>query len=128
MRRLFALAAMVALGACATVQPGGPQRFVVFFQEFSAQLDDAAKGAISASAVWAKDHPNAPVTVIGFAAPNGSPQSNIEISRLRAQVVTDTLVADGVDPARIQRKARGATDFSMNGLESRRVEISLDAP
>ncbi len=61
--------------------------------------------------------------VIGFADPVGSAQANIDVSRLRAQVVTDELTANGIDAGRIQRSARGATQFQLTAQESRRVEI-----
>ncbi len=66
-----------------------------------------------------------PVTVSGFAAPDGSVQANKDISRLRAQVVIDTLVKDGVAPSRIQRHSIGAVDFTLDSQESRRVEVVL---
>jgi outer membrane protein OmpA-like peptidoglycan-associated protein len=61
--------------------------------------------------------------VIGFADTVGSAQANIDVSRLRAQVVADALTANGIDAGRIQRAARGATQFELSAQESRRVEI-----
>jgi outer membrane protein OmpA-like peptidoglycan-associated protein len=126
MRRVLAIATLLAVGACGLIAPG--QRFVVFFQEFSAQLDDPAKGAISGAADLAKQHPELEVHVVGFADPQGSPQANIDLSRLRAQVVSDALVAGGVPAASIKREARGATNFTLSSQESRRVEITVGAP
>jgi outer membrane protein OmpA-like peptidoglycan-associated protein len=123
MRRVFALALLLGLGACA--DQGPRQTFLVFFEEWSAQIGPQAQGSIAASADYAKRHPNGAITVVGFADPTGSAQANIDISRLRAQVVTDALVANGVDPARITRQARGATSFEQSSLESRRVEIDV---
>jgi outer membrane protein OmpA-like peptidoglycan-associated protein len=53
-----------------------------------------------------------------------SPETNVTLSRLRAQNVADELVADGVDRARIILRPRGQVAGDQ-GLESRRVEIQL---
>ena len=73
-------------------------------------------------------HPTAPVAVIGYADPEGSPQANRELSRTRAQQVADSLIADGVPKQRVTVTAHGAIDFAMSSQESRRVTISLGAP
>lgn len=127
MRRMLLLA-VLALAGCALNQPAGPPpHYVVFFQAWSARLDDPALGAISAAAVWAKEHPRSVVTVSGFADPEGGPQANKDLSRLRAQVVSDALVKDGVPANRIRREALGSVTFTLDLLESRRVEIALGA-
>ena len=122
MRRL-ALLLSICLGACTT--PQSSQRFVVFFQEWSAALDDNAQAAINAAAQWANAHPAEPVIVTGFADPEGSRKANIDLSRTRAQVVVDQLTRDGVVPGRIRLTAQGPTDFSQTSQESRRVVIAI---
>jgi outer membrane protein OmpA-like peptidoglycan-associated protein len=125
---MVVLSLLLACSACAAqtgARSADEQKYLVFFQEWSAQLDTPAQGAITAAAAEAKAHPTEHVTVTGFADPTGSPQANVEISRLRAQVVSDALVSNGVDQARISRSARGATEFMANSLESRRVEIAV---
>jgi outer membrane protein OmpA-like peptidoglycan-associated protein len=127
MRRALAIALLLTLGACVMPAPPG-QRFVVFFTEFSAQLDEPAKLAIAGAANYSKQHPAFPVQVVGLADPTGSPQANVDLSRLRAQVVSDALVAGGVPVAGITRQARGGTGFTLDSQESRRVEITVGAP
>ncbi|CAH2599095.1 OmpA family protein [Rhodovastum atsumiense] len=127
MRRLFILGMLLALGACSLFEPSG-QRYVVFFQEFSAALDDPAKAVIASAADWAKAHPAAPVVVSGYADPEGSAQANKDISRTRAQVVADGLVAGGVTAQRITIRARGEVGYTMDAQESRRVTIVLGTP
>lgn len=107
----------------ATETPG--HKVVIFFQEWSARFDDAATGAIASAAEWAKQNPETTLTVSGFADPTGSVQSNIYLAQLRAERVYDELVAAGVTPGRIKRTGKGETGFQLNGLESRRVEISF---
>jgi OmpA-OmpF porin, OOP family len=123
-RRIVMAGLLLALGGCALVQPSG-QRYVVFFQEWSADLDETARGSVSAAAHRALDYPMQPVVVSGFADTDGSPQANKDLSRVRAQVVSDALVASGVPAARIQRRAVGSVDYTLNSLESRRVEITV---
>jgi outer membrane protein OmpA-like peptidoglycan-associated protein len=124
MRRFFAVGLMLALGGCAMGE-GSTSRYVVFYQQWSAQLDNSATAVVNGAAAFAMRHPTQPVIVVGYADPDGSPQANIDISRARAQVVSDALIAQGVAPARIQRSARGTTSFTGTSQESRRVEIDV---
>jgi len=101
------------------------QKFVVFFQEWSAALDDAALAVISHAADNAKAHSGAVVHVEGFADPTGSRKANALLTDLRAQVVMDQLQADGVAAARIRGRGHGSVQFALSSQESRRVEISL---
>jgi cytochrome c oxidase subunit 2 len=126
MHRMLLLAVLVLAG-CATRPAGPPPHYVVFFEAWSAKLGEPALGAISAAADWAKQHPDSVVTVSGFADPEGGPQANKDLSRLRAQVVADALVADGVPQGRIRRRAIGSVAYTLDSLESRRVEIALGA-
>jgi outer membrane protein OmpA-like peptidoglycan-associated protein len=127
MRRLSVFALLLGLGACAptVTAPGPAQTFPVFFSEWSASLDQPAIGVIANAANAAKQAPNAIVTVVGYADPAGSTEANIYMSRTRAQVVSDQLVADGIPAARIRHTGRGPTDFTATAQESRRVEIDV---
>jgi outer membrane protein OmpA-like peptidoglycan-associated protein len=126
--RRFAYLLLFAVAACTAPAPSEPQRFIVFFQEWSAAIDPPATTAITAAARWAKDHPQAVVKVIGYADPTGSAAANEYMSHTRAQVVADQLVTDGVDRARIGLGAEGATAFIQNSQESRRVTIAIGGP
>ncbi len=129
MRRLAAAALLLiaSLGACTT--PAGPaasQKVVIYFQEWSANLDAAAKSSISNAAEVAKANPTQSVTVIGFAAADdNSRQANLSLSQTRAQVVVDQLKQDGVDGGRIKTAAKGPTEYALSPVEARRVEISI---
>ena len=123
MRRFAAICLLLVLAACAQPQDAGVRRQLVFFQEWSAAMDQEAQDAVSAAAAVVKANPASPVTVIGYADPEGSPQANREISRARAQVVTDALVKAGIPVGQIVWQAKGSTAFIGTSLESRRVEI-----
>jgi len=103
-----------------------PQKFVVFFQEWSARLDDPAQAVISHAADWVKAHPGNVAHVGGFADPTGSKKANALLSELRAQMVVDQLQADGIAPNRISQRGHGSVEFALTSQESRRVEISIN--
>ena len=104
------------------------QKFVVFFQLWSAAIDDSAQTVISQAADWVKAHPGNVAHVNGFADTTGSKQANILLSELRAQVVVDQLVTDGVEPAKVKQRGHGSVQFALSSQESRRVEISISRP
>ncbi len=126
--RQFACMVLFAVAACTAPVATPPQRFVVFFQEWSAAIDPPALAVIGVAAQSAKDHPGAPVKVSGYADPTGSAAANHYLSLTRAQVVVDQLVADGVDAGRIGMDAEGATGFALTSQESRRVGIVIGGP
>ena len=101
------------------------RRFVVFFTEWSAALDDAAVGVIHEAATLAKGQRHSLLTVTGFADPTGSRAANRLLSELRAQRVADLLHGDGVAAARIHPIGVGSVRFVSSAQESRRVEIMI---
>jgi outer membrane protein OmpA-like peptidoglycan-associated protein len=133
MRRLTAICLVslmsVAVHSARTqaADPVPTQKVVVYFQEWSAAFDDAATATIAKAADYAKKHPGLPVRVAGFADPTGSKQANVLMSELRAQVVVDQLVEDGVPARSIGQVGRGSVQFALTSQESRRVEISVGA-
>ena len=78
MRRLGILFLLlcVAIGSARAADVPA-QKFVVFFQEWSAALDDSAQAVISQAAEWVKSHPGNVAHVNGFADPTGSTKANI---------------------------------------------------
>ena len=103
MKRILAIATLAALAACAMAPPGPPLPATpVFFEPWSAALDQHAISVIAAAAQQAQGVPDASVLVTGAADSTGSAQANIYLSKTRAQVVADQLAADGVSPGRIR--------------------------
>ncbi|WP_207539538.1 OmpA family protein [Sabulicella rubraurantiaca] len=97
----------------------------VFFPSWSAAMDDPAMVALRELAERAKARPAARLRIVGYASPRGTGEANVLLARLRARVVYDFLVADGVPASRLRRESRGPTP-GMEDLESRRVEVRLD--
>ena len=114
----------VAIGS-ARAADAPAQKYVVFFQEWSAALDDAAQTVIGQAAEWIKSHPGNVAHVNGFADPTGSRKANALLSDLRAQMVVDQLQGDGVAPNRLRQRGHGSVQFALTSQESRRVEISV---
>ncbi len=125
MRRLGILFLLLCSFASPSRADLPPYKFVVFFQQWSAALDDSAQAVISDAAGWMKSHPKAIASVNGFADTTGSKAANKLLTELRAQMVVDQLLADGVDAKRIRQKGNGSVDFLIASQESRRVEISI---
>ncbi len=100
--------------------------YVVFFTPFSADLDDGAKSVIADASQAAQARPGRRVVVAGYADPtNGTAATNQTLTRLRAQIVADGLVADGVARDRIVLRPKGSLGGDP-GVESRRVMIELN--
>jgi outer membrane protein OmpA-like peptidoglycan-associated protein len=125
MRRLLMLLLLLTIASASRAADAPAQKFVVFFQEWSAALDDSAQAVITRAADWVKSHPGNIAHVSGFADPTGSKQANVMMSDLRAQVVADQLQTDGVDARRVRQRGHGSVQFALTSQESRRVEISI---
>jgi len=126
MRRLGLLILLLCASASGVRAADLPaQKFVVFFQEWSAAMDDPALAVVSQAADWVKSHPGNVAHVNGFASTIGGHQANVLLADLRAQIVVDQLQADGVDAKRIVQRGHGPVQFALTPQESRRVEISI---
>ncbi len=122
-----ALALAVSLGGCSSLSHLGSSQagYPVFFTPFSARLEETAKGVIAQAAQQAKANPDAAVVVAGYATAPGSAKADLDLSRTRAQVVADTLMADGVPKSSITQRAKGQIDFTLDPIEARRVDITV---
>ena len=120
---LFA-AALFAVLSTGRAQAAGEALGVIYFTQWSALLDPAATGAVM-QAKARIDAASGTVLVTGYADTTGSAEANDLLSKLRAQMVIDQLVADGVPANRLKRADKGATP-DVGGLnESRRVVITM---
>ena len=77
MRRAVLLFLLCFVFARADAAEPPPRKFVVFFQEWSARLDDAALAVISDAGGYATTHPGVVVHVEGFADPIGSRKQGV---------------------------------------------------
>lgn len=130
MRRAALFATLFSLALCAS--PSGAtaasRNFVVFFESWSVALQPAAIATIKTAATVAKQNAAEPVNVTGYADPVGGKEVNMLLSKARAQIVVDQLVADGVAAARIHSHAVGIVGYKLSSQESRRAVITLGSP
>ena len=120
-------AVLGGLAACAPapqVTPDTPA-YVVFFTPFSADLDDSAKSVIADASRAAQAASSRRIVVAGYADSVGARDTNQTLTKLRAQIVADGLVADGVDRQRIVLRPKGSIGGDP-GVESRRVMIEFN--
>lgn len=124
---LFAIV-LGGVAACSPLPPITPDApaYVVFFTPFSGDLDDGAKSVLADASQSAQAAPGRRVVVSGYADPtNGTAATDQTLTKLRAQIVADGLVADGVARERIVLRPKGAIGGDP-GVESRRVMIELN--
>lgn len=91
----------------------------IFFKIGSAQLDDYGKVNIKLAAKTLKANPDKKYKVAGYAdKATGSVTRNQKLSEMRAQVVYDALVAEGVDKDQLELVGFGGKDnmFEKNFL------------
>ena len=98
---------------------------VIFFTEWSAQVDQVAGASINEAAKLANQRGAGTIVVTGFADNTGTAKATALLSSTRAQVVVDRLVADGVPQRRIRVNSKGGTGFVQSSVESHRVTIDI---
>ncbi len=123
MRSISSLTLLLVLVACTQFEPANP-KYVVFFQERSAQLDSPARDVVNQVAERANDHPASMIEVLGFTDSAGSPSADTVLSQRRARTVADALIRSGVAANRVVLTGRGQTSENP-GLESQRAEIII---
>jgi outer membrane protein OmpA-like peptidoglycan-associated protein len=125
------LLGLVVLGAVAGCMPQAqaPQegaRFLVYFDEFSANITPQAQGVIADAAAKVKaTHPRA-IRIEAHASATGSPAANQKLTETRSQVVADALQRDGLDPGTFRQVAAGQTPTGDTSVADRRVDIVLE--
>ena len=128
LRAAGALLILIVAG-CAPMQPQATStevaRYLVYFNEFSANLSPDAKNVIAEAAGKAKELGAKTVRVEGRASATGSAAANQHLTETRTQVVYDALQAAGVDPTMIQQQPLGQATTVDTSVMDRRVDIVL---
>lgn len=126
-RYLLGVLVIGALAGCAA--PGSMQegeRFLVYFDEFSANITPQAQSVIDEAAAKAKATSAKAIRIEAHASATGSPAANQKLSETRAQVVADALQKDGINPAMIRQVAAGQTPTGDTSVADRRVDVVLE--
>lgn len=125
MRRLFSVVCLSLLAACATQTP---RKYVVFFSNQSAELDQAGLDVVAQVAQEAGKHPSRIVRVEGYAGASKDLSADALVAIQRAKAVTQKLHDDGVPSERIVQTPRAPSNLEGMVVGSRRVEIELTSP
>jgi outer membrane protein OmpA-like peptidoglycan-associated protein len=123
-RRSVGLLVLLALGGCSLF--GGTGKYSVYFQPYSAVLDETADHTIKDATSYAQSHPLMPVKVTGYSAPPDPGKDVDGLSDDRADAVKKALIAGGITPNRIITVGNGITDPQlMPTVAVRRVDIAV---
>lgn len=101
-------------------------RFLVYFDEFSANLSDEAKATIADAAKRAQDSGAKTIVVQARASATGKPDTNKYLAQTRSSIVTDQLEEDGIARTMIRQEPIGQTGSSDPSVYNRRVDIILE--
>lgn len=125
---LSALASSTAVSAQtapSTAKPDTP-RFLVYFDEFSANLSEEAKAVIADAAKRARELGAKGIVVQARASATGKAETNKYLAQTRSSIVTDQLEEDGVMRTMVRQEPIGQTGSSDPTVYNRRVDIVLE--
>ena len=121
-----ALTGATVAGAQTPTNTAETPRFLVYFDEFSANLSDEAKATIADAAKRARDTGAKAIVVQARASATGKPETNKYLAQTRSSIVTDQLEDDGVARTMIRQEPIGQTGSSDPSVYNRRVDIILE--
>lgn len=94
-------------GKALSAMPPRPQSILLYFKTGSSDLRDESKPEVRRVADILRDWAHPHVLVAGHADGTGSDETNIKVSRERADAVRDMLVKMGVAPSAIEATSHG---------------------
>src|SRR6266568_766731 len=122
----FAVAATAGAQTAPTTANGETPRFLVYFDEFSANLSDEAKTVIADAAKRAREAGAKAIVVQARASATGAAETNKYLAQTRSSIVTDQLEADGIARTMVRQEPIGQTGSSDPTVYNRRVDIILE--
>lgn len=106
MKKFFGCILCLQLAAC-----GGGLTTIedekVFFAFDSAHISDEARENLEAQSLYMKKHPDIKVLLAGHCDERGSTEYNLALGALRAGNAAHVLIADGIEPERIETISYG---------------------
>ena len=128
-RHVFLLSMFAAVGAAnaqtANTSNSELPRFLVYFDEFSANLSTEAKSVIADAAKRAQETGAKGIVVQARASATGKAETNRYLAQTRSSIVTDQLEEDGIARTLIKQEPIGQTGSSDPTVYNRRVDIIL---
>jgi outer membrane protein OmpA-like peptidoglycan-associated protein len=130
-RLAFLYVAVMGAAVASAQTPANPAtaeipRFLVYFDEFSANLSDEAKATIADAAKRARDTGAKAIVVQARASATGKAETNKYLAQTRSSIVTDQLEEDGIARTMIRQEPIGQTGSSDPSVYNRRVDIILE--
>jgi outer membrane protein OmpA-like peptidoglycan-associated protein len=130
-RSTFLFVALTGVTAASAQTPANAPtaeipRFLVYFDEFSANLSDEAKATIADAAKRARDSGAKTIVVQARASATGKPETNKYLAQTRSSIVADQLEEDGIARTLIRQEPIGQTGSSDPSVYNRRVDIILE--
>lgn len=125
-RTVLLCATLLLSAATAFGQQSDPGRFLVYFDEFSANLTQQARAMIADAAKRAREEKATAVRIEARASATGSQLANRYLALTRSQVVADELAKDGLDPGMLRQVAIGQTGSDDPSVAERRVDIVIE--
>ncbi len=123
-------ALVLSAAASAQTAPGaagnGPPRFLVYFDEFSANLSNDALTVIADAVKKARETGAKTIVVQARASATGTVETNKFLAQTRSSIVFDQLQADGVARTMIRQEPIGQTGSDDPTVYNRRVDIVLE--
>ena len=126
-RTLLLMALPLMFASCALLEPSG-RRFVVFFPNGVAAMDEQGSQVVAGAADYARQHTDRVITVEGFADPTGTASDNAALIHARIDTVAKALIANGVPATQIGRQSGGTPKPALDAQESRRVVVTVGTP
>ena len=125
-RHLCCAALLVLLAGCMAPAATDSLRFLVFFDEFSANLTPEAHKVIADAVRRVRETGARSVRIEARASATGSPTANQRLAETRSQVVADEFAADGLSPTMLRQVPIGQTGSGDPSVAERRVDIVLE--
>jgi outer membrane protein OmpA-like peptidoglycan-associated protein len=125
-RSIFIAASLLATVAACAPMGADSGRFLVFFDEFSANLTPEAHAVIANAAQRVRETRSRAVRIEARASATGSPAANQRLAETRSQVVADELAKDGISPVMLRQVPIGQTGSGDPTVAERRVDVVLE--
>jgi len=125
----FVTALLVSAAGCTpmpTQQGTDAARYLVFFDEFSANITEDGHKVVADAAKAALEPGVRGVRIEGRASATGSPDANKKLAETRTQVVADELAKDGVTATLVRQAPIGQTGSGDLSVAERRVDIVIE--
>ena len=125
-RSILPSALLLAFVAACAPMGADSGRFLVFFDEFSANLTPEAHAVIANAAQRVRETRSRAIRIEARASATGSPAANQRLAETRSQVVADELAKDGISPAMLRQVPIGQTGSGDPTVAERRVDVVLE--